>query len=169
MMKRRKKSNVAEKTIVEFGFGGLLKGLMDSPAFNERLKEVNNELERRLSERKDFKIERRFTGRKGDFKIESNISVRPLGVAIKPARIELGEIKKEDLTDIFDENGSIRIITELPSAKEDDLRFEINNDMLVIFVGNKERKRIKLPCPAEFVSKKYKNNILEVQLKKVSK
>lgn len=172
MMKRRKKSNVAEKTMVEFGFGGLLKGLMDSPAFSERLKEVNDELERRLSGRKDFKIERRFVGRKGDFKIESNISVRTLrgeGIVTKPARIELGEIKKEDLTDIFDENNSIRIITELPSAKEDDLRFEINNDMLVIFVGNKERKRIKLPCPAEFVSKKYRNNILEVQLKKVSK
>ncbi len=170
-MKRRKKSNVAEKTIVEFGFGGLLKGLMDSPAFNERLKEVNDELERRLSERNDFKIERRFVGRKGDFKIESNISVRPLAESIsKPAKkVSLEEIKKDDLTDIFDENDSIRIITELPSAKEDDLRFEINNDMLVIFVGNKERKRIKLPCPAEFVSKKYRNNILEVQLKKVLK
>ena len=166
---KRKKSNAAERILEDFGFGGLLKGLMGSPAFTERLKEINNELERRLNERKDFKIERRFVGRKGDFKIESNISVRPLiGELTRPIRLDR-EIKKEDLTDVFDENGSIRIITELPNAKESDIRVEINSDTLVIFARSEERKRIKLPCPAEFVSKKYKNNILEVRLKKVSK
>lgn len=167
---KRKKSNAAERILEDFGFGGLLKGLMGSPAFTDRLKEINEELEKRLGERKDFKIERRFVGRKGDFKIESNVSIRPLagrGIITKPT--ETGEIKKEDLTDVFDENSSIRIITELPNAKDDNIRFEVNNGTLVIFVGSEVRKRIKLPCPAEFVSKKYKNNILEIQLKKVSK
>ncbi len=165
-MKRRKKPDAAKNIIEEFGFGGLLKGLMDSPAFTERLKEVNEELERRLSERKDFRIERRFVGRKGDFKIESNISVRPL-VSEKPERrIGMGEIKKEELVDVFDEDSSIRIITELPNAKEENIRCDVKDDVLAIFVGNKERKRIKLPRNAEFASMKYKNNILEVLLKK---
>lgn len=71
---------------------------------------------------------------------------------------------KEEMLDIFNEEECLRIVTEVPDAK--DVELSIDNNILTIFADN-YRKRIPLFYSVEKVLQKtYKNNILEIKLKK---
>ncbi|MBC8521926.1 MAG: Hsp20/alpha crystallin family protein [Methanomicrobia archaeon] len=88
-------------------------------------------------------------------------------------KIPAEELKKEK--EIFaevreDEEGHLVVLAELPGVEEEDIGLEVENVLRIsVNVKNQNRKYSKevlLPEPAKIISKTYKNNILEVKLKK---
>jgi len=75
---------------------------------------------------------------------------------------------KEPLLDIFDEDADLVVYLELLGIKEDKLRLSVANNKLIIDVDKDYHKEIPLPAVVNTNSftKRYKNNILEVRLKK---
>ena len=76
--------------------------------------------------------------------------------------------RKEPLLDIFDEDAELVVYLELIGIKEDKLRLSVANNKLIIDVDKDYHKEISLPAVVNTNSftKRYKNNILEVRLKK---
>lgn len=76
--------------------------------------------------------------------------------------------RKEPLLDIFDEDADLIVYLELLGIKEDKLRLRVANDKLIIDADKDYHKEIPLPAvvKAKSFTKRYKNNILEVRLKK---
>jgi len=72
------------------------------------------------------------------------------------------------LLDIFDEDAELIIYLELLGIKEDKLRLSVVNNILIIDADKDYHKEISLPVVVNTNSfiKRYKNNILEVRLKK---
>ena len=77
--------------------------------------------------------------------------------------------RKEPLLDIFDENSNLVVYLEILNSEAKDIQLDVVKDKLIINIVNKAyHKEIQLPEPVkpnEF-TKRYKNNILEVRLKK---
>jgi HSP20 family molecular chaperone IbpA len=76
--------------------------------------------------------------------------------------------REEPLLDIFDEDVELIVYLELLGIKEDKLRLSVANNKLIIDADKDYHKEIHLPAVvnAKSVTKRYKNNILEVRLKK---
>jgi len=76
--------------------------------------------------------------------------------------------KEKPLLDIFDENAELIVYLELLGIKEDKLRLSVANNKLIIDVDKNYHKEIPLPAVvnAKSFTSRYKNNILEVRLKK---
>ena len=76
--------------------------------------------------------------------------------------------RKEPLLDIFDEDADMVVYLELLAIKEDKLRLSVANNKLIIDADKDYHKEIPLPAVVNEKSftKRYKNNILEVRLKK---
>lgn len=76
--------------------------------------------------------------------------------------------RKEPLLDIFDEDADLIVYLELLAIKEDKLRLKVANNKLIIDADKDYHKEISLPAVVNTNSftKRYKNNILEVRLKK---
>ncbi|MBU4603095.1 hypothetical protein KKA86_08380 [bacterium] len=76
--------------------------------------------------------------------------------------------RKEPLLDIFDEDADLIVYLELLAIKEDKLRLSVANNKLIIDADKDYHKEISLPAVVNKNSftKRYKNNILEVRLKK---
>ncbi|MCL5771426.1 MAG: hypothetical protein M1479_04040 [Actinobacteria bacterium] len=76
---------------------------------------------------------------------------------------------KEPLLDIFDEDDDLAVYLELLGIKEDKLRLSVMNNKLIIDADKDYHKEIPLPAVvnAKSFTRRYKNNILEVRLKKV--
>ncbi len=153
------------------GLGGLLKGLEKSPAFKERLKKVNQEIERKL---KETPLNR--AGNRGPH-TGSSFSTRPLfneeeppfGRKVKkPSAPPLKP--KEPLVDIFEERDHLRIITELPGVSEKDIKTNLEKDMLIIRInspGWKPEHKVALPyAPKGKPEKSFRNGILEIKVGK---
>ncbi|GAG12545.1 unnamed protein product, partial [marine sediment metagenome] len=68
--------------------------------------------------------------------------------------------------DVFNEKNMARVIAELPSVKEEDIRIKLEDSMLTIST-NDYKKNIPLYLPIKkIVGKTYRNSILEVRLEK---
>jgi len=148
------------------GLGGLIKGLEESPAFKERLKRIDEEVERKLKEEPLKKV-----GEEGDLHIRKEFGIRP------PAKVRTAVGKEtppltpqERSADVFDEKDHIMIIAEIPGVDEDYIKVDLYDDTLVIAVDISDRKyhqELKLPCePKGILEKTYRNGILEVKIKK---
>jgi HSP20 family molecular chaperone IbpA len=76
--------------------------------------------------------------------------------------------REEPLLDIFDEDADLIVYLELLGIKEDKLRLRVANNKLIIDADKDYHKEISLPVVVNSNSftKRYKNNILEVRLKK---
>ena len=76
--------------------------------------------------------------------------------------------REEPLLDIFDEDADLIVYLELLGIKEDKLRLSVANNKLIIDADKDYHKEISLPAVVNTNSftKRYKNNILEVRLKK---
>ncbi len=78
------------------------------------------------------------------------------------------EHEREPLIDVSDRGDYLSVVTELPGVEESDIRLEVKN-VLKISVNAKNlrySKEVLLPEHAKITDKTYKNNILEVKLKK---
>ena len=137
-----------------FGLGGLLKGIEKSPAFKERLKKIDEEIEGK------FSATPLKTGGLRRPAVRKDFSVRK----------EPRPTPKEREVDIFDEEDYVLVVTEIPGAEEETIAVNLEKDKLSIHAdkaGRKYHKELILPCvPEGELTKTYKNGILEVRIKK---
>lgn len=148
------------------GLGGLLKGIEQSPAFKERLKRVDEEVEQKLREEPHIPrgMPPRRRGKTAGGRLSSRKkSTRGKSKGPPPA-------PEERPVDIFDEKNYIKIIAEVPGVEGKDIKVNLKNDMITIKVDASNRKyyqELKLPCkPEGEIEKSYKNGILEIVIKK---
>lgn len=137
------------------GLGGLIKGLEKSPAFKERLKKIDEEVEHKLKEEPLKRTEGRGP-RKPSFKEKVGKPPAP-----KP---------KEPLVDVFNEGDHLRIIAELPGVEQKDIKVDLQDGALNISADTPNRKyhqAVILPCsPKGKLKKVYRNGILEIRIQK---
>lgn len=157
----------------KLGLGGLFKGIENLVDLAAKLQDaggqINKEGEIDLSNLKE--------GMKGVF----GISVKT-AVGGKPVVESFGNVRKtpegpkveqerEPITDVFDEDGEVRIYAEMPGVNQDDIRLDMKEDILDISAQNGDRKyhkEILLPSKVntETMAFSYSNGILEIKVKK---
>jgi len=178
-MTERKRPRKTEASF-DLGFGGLFKGLGD---FLDLLSQVVEASEEEVT-RSDEGITR-----SGKFRVKGlgqqaqgvyGFSIRA-GIGGIPKVDHFGNIRttdegpivaevREPLVDTFDEEEEIVIVAELPGVDEDEIRVEIQDDILSLETtgDRKYAKEILLPkaVDATTLQKTYKNGILELRLRK---
>lgn len=157
----------------KLGLGGLIKALGKSPAFQERLKAIDEEVERRLREEPLKRVDEE-RGRRPYTR--SSFSVRTLADREPVVKREEGvrrmkrEAIKEPTVDIFEEEDHIKVIAELPGVEEKDIKLHIEGDRLTIATDvphHRYRQEVTLPYPPKGDPKtSYKNGILEVRFER---
>ncbi len=154
----------------KISFGGLFKGIGNLIDLVSKLSE------------QDIHKEGEITGLPSGAKGIYGFSVKTL--AGKPVVETFGNVRettggpvveevREPISDIFDEENHISVISELPGVSEDEIRVEVVGDILKIDAVGTDRKYAKeilLPCKvkAETIKSTYKNGILEIILEKGS-
>jgi HSP20 family molecular chaperone IbpA len=156
------------------GLGKMLEGLENSTAFQERLKEINKQIDKRIKET-PFKRTRqrgRSISKRSLAGFKGNFSARTLSQSKNRSSSKAKPAKKERevLVDIFDERGYVKVIAELPGVDEKDIKVKIQNKNLIIFANTLRQryyKEVELPCLVKGEKKKnYNNGILEIELEK---
>jgi len=172
-MTNEKKKREDEGLNIDFGLGGLFKGI-------ENLIDLATEIGKESGEiKKEGKIDLSHLkeGMKGvyGFSIKTamgggpifesfgNIKKTPKGPTIKEER--------EPITDIFDEKEEVRVYAEMPGVSEQDIRLDLKGDILDISAKSGDRKyhkEILIPAKvkSETLVSSYRNGILEVKIKK---
>lgn len=155
------------------GLGGLLQGLG-----------VFVDLVTKLADQEGTTLERQgeITDEKKETKAVYGFSVRigaggkqqiePFGNVIKNrGKGAVVDDEREPMVDLFDEEGHILVIAEMPGVNESDIRFEVQGDTLTLRARRGERKYAKtLQLPANVTEKgaeaAYRNGMLELKLHK---
>ena len=140
------------------GLGGLIKGLEKSEAFQERLKEIDEEIDKKVRE----------TPLKETAVTET--SWFKGGFEARPSVTKGKKVLRDIPVDIFDEEKYIDIVAELPGIEEKDIKVDLSADILAISADAAKfrySKKIQLPCkPKGIIKKLYKNGIMEIKLAK---
>ena len=160
-----------------FGLGDLFRGIGD---LIELLKEMEAEGKTEVSRTGEL----RGKGRLKDLRGVYGFSVK-VGLGGEPTVETFGNIKKGDegavveevrepLVDVFDEKEAIRVIAELPGVETNDIKVELEGDILSIAADGKNRKynkEILLPAKGkpESLKTSYRNGILEITVSKAAK
>lgn len=161
---------------LNFGLGNIFKGLGNLIDVISDLAESGKE---EIVSEREFEGKGRLKGLKGVY----GFSVR-LGAGGLPRVETFGNIRQTDrgavveevrepIVDLFDEDGTILIIAELPGITSENVKLDLQGDILTINAEGDDRKYSKevlLPSSVDPVSleKTYRNGILEVRAKKVS-
>ena len=169
--KRKKDAKEEVKVSLDLGFGGLFKGLGDFIELLGDMVETGEEVRARTGE---FRV--KGLGEKG--RGVYGFSVRT-GIGGVPQVERFGNIRsteegpvvaevREPLVDIFDEGQEIVIVAELPGVSEEEIRIEIQDDILILETTGERKyaKEILLPGAVETTApqKTYRNGILELRL-----
>lgn len=173
--KKRKK----EDFDIDFGFGGIkLGGLFDNL---EKLVDAAAKLKESGGEyRKEGEIDLSHLkkGMKGIFGVtvktgigDEQPVVESFGNIRKTPEGPKVEEEREPLSDIFDEEGAIVVMLEMPGVAKEDITVDIEGDILEVVAqsqSRKYRKELLLPAQveAETTAWTYKNGVLEVTMKK---
>jgi len=175
MTEKKKNDGLAEEILDNIpGLGGLFKTLKKSPAFKEKMEEINDELERKIKEtplkKSDVNTSFGFSmGSPGGSRSGGN-SEKPFNAHKSMAKHSSPLEQKEWPADIFDEEDHINVIVEMPGVNENEIKINLENDVLTITTDNVKRKHshnLKLPCsPKGKLNKIYKNGILEIIIMK---
>ncbi len=158
------------------GLDGLFKGLEKSPAFKERLKKIDEEVERKIRDTPLKRTERRPS------QIPRGMppSTKERAFRGKPFVKQKSEVKpspppvsQELPVDVFDEKDYLKIIAEIPGVDENDINLNLQEDKLTISVDSPDRKyhqELKLTCEHRGeLEKSYKNGILKIKIQKIEK
>ena len=152
--------------------GKLLESLKDSPAFEDRLQEI------------DLEVESRF-GSAGVSPGRSGVSIPP-GVRKRPGgatagrgmprkatrqKVKVGaDTLKAVPADVFDEGDVLKVVAELPGYEEKEIKVRLEEGALIIDASSargKKRSRVELPCAVEEkLDTAFRNGVLQVLLKK---
>jgi len=160
-----------------FGLGDLFRGIGDLIEF---LKEMEAEGKTEVTRTGEL----RGKGRLKDLKGVYGFSVK-VGLGGEPTVETFGNIRKgeegavveevrEPLVDVFDEKEVIRVIAELPGVDANDIKVELEGDILTIAAEGKDRKynkEVLLPAKGrrDSLRTSYRNGILEVTVAKAGK
>lgn len=101
-----------------------------------------------------------------------NREVSPTCIQTLPPTSSIKE--REPIVDVFEEQDCIRVMAELPGVTENEIKLEIENNILAISTNTstgKYYKRVELPnsVKKDAIESSCKNGILEVNLKKTDK
>lgn len=173
-MTEKKRTRQEEGIRVNFGLGGLFKGIGN---FIDLLSEMVEEGEEEVSRTGEFKVKGLDQAR-GVY----GFSVR-MGLGGTPTVEHFGNIRatdegpvvaeeREPLVDVFDEGELILVVAELPGVDKDDIQIEVQDDILSLSAtgARKYTKELLLPSlvDADTMETTYHNGILEVRLRKAS-
>jgi HSP20 family protein len=173
MAEPKKKKEPKEEISIDLGFGGLFKGLGE---FMDLLSEMVEKGEEEVTHKGEFKV--KGLGEKG--RGVYGFSVRT-GIGGIPRVEHFGNIRstdegpvvaevREPLVDVFDEEQEIIIVVELPGVSDEEIRVEIQDDILSLETTGERKyaKEILLPGAVDTATlqKAYKNGILELRLRK---
>jgi HSP20 family protein len=115
---------------------------------------------------------------KGPYVYGVRVTIGPDGV---PRIEEFGNVRREGdkpvvtsemepLVDVFEDNGEIIVVAEVPGVSKEDIELKVKPNQLIIKAKGKDRKYYKtIDLPKEVIPEKakasYKNGVLEVRLK----
>jgi HSP20 family protein len=171
---QKKKRETKDEAMFDLGLGGLFKGLGD---FLDLLSEAVETGESDVTRSGEFRVKGLGDRAQGVY----GFTIRT-GVGGMPKVEHFGNIRtteegpvvaevREPLVDIFDEGQEIVIVAELPGVAEEDIRTEVQDDILSLETTGERKyaKEILLPeaVDAATLQRTYKNGILELRLKKV--
>ena len=168
-----KKNEKDEDLGIDFGLGGLFKGIEKLIDLAADLKEAGGEIKKEGEI--DFSHLKK--GMKGvyGFSIKTMTGGRPVvesfGNIKKTPKGPTVEEEREPLTDVFDEKEEVRVYAEIPGVNEEDIKLDLKGDILDILAKSGDRKyhkEILLPVKvkSETLISSYKNGILEVKIRK---
>lgn len=161
---------------IDLGFGNLFKGLGNFLDVVSELVEKAEEVQERTGEftagttakgepvRGVYGIRVSTLAKGGAPKVDTfgNIRTTEKGPVV--------DERRDPIVDIFDEDGSVLLVAELPGVAEGDIELSVEGDILTLTTAGKRRyaKEILLPAAvdAASVQKSYANGILEVRAKK---
>jgi len=168
--KPEESEGMAEGALRELGFGNLIDFALKSPTFQQRFREVNEQIGENIR-----------TGAHRSLRphVKSSYSVRRIIEGEKPRPTRREQIKKivprelkrtEPHVDIFDEGDHLRVVTEFPGVEEHDIKAEVRGTVLTISAERGDRnysERVELPAPVSGeLTTSYKHGVFEVKLKK---
>ena len=168
-----KKNEKDEGLGIDFGLGGLFKGIEKLIDLAADLKEAGDEIKKEGEI--DFSHLKK--GMKGvyGFSIKTMTGGRPVvesfGNIKKTPKGPTVEEEREPITDVFDEKEEVRVYAEIPGVNEEDIKLDLKGDILDILAKSGDRKyhkEILLPVKvkSETLISSYKNGILEVKIRK---
>ena len=168
-----KKNEKDEGLGIDFGLGGLFKGIEKLIDLAADLKEAGDEIKKEGEI--DFSHLKK--GMKGvyGFSIKTMTGGRPVvesfGNIKKTPKGPTVEEEREPITDVFDEKEEVRVYAEIPGVNEEDIKLDLKGDILDILAKSGDRKyhkEILLPAKvkSETLISSYKNGILEVKIRK---
>ena len=168
---------VAQRILESLGkvfpqLGKLLETLEGSPAFEERLEEIDLEVESRfkgagVSAGGNMKsIPPGVRGRQGGPAVRRGAS---RGVAKREAKVGADTLKAVP-ADVFDEEDALKVIAELPGYEEKEIKVKLGGGALIIDASSARGKKhgmVELPCAVEEkLDTTFRNGVLQVLLKK---
>lgn len=171
---RRGKREGEGGATLDFGLGGLFKGLGD---FLDLFSEMIETEEPEVTRSGEFKIKGLGEKARGVY----GFTIRT-GVAGIPRVERFGNIRtseegpvvaevREPLVDLFDEGQEIVVVAELPGVGEEEIQVEVRDDVLSLQTTGQRKyeKEILLPGAVDVttLAKTFKNGILELRLKRV--
>jgi len=168
-----KKNEKDEDLGIDFGLGGLFKGIEKLIDLAADLKEAGGEIKKEG----EIDLSHLKKGMKGvyGFSIKTMTGGRPVvesfGNIKKTPKGPTVEEEREPLTDVFDEKEEVRVYAEIPGVNEEDIKLDLKGDILDILAKSGDRKyhkEILLPVKvkSETLISSYKNGILEVKIRK---
>ena len=172
-MANKNKNEKDEDLGIDFGLGGLFKGIEKLIDLAADLKEAGGEIKKEG----EIDLSNLKKGMKGvyGFSIKTMTGGRPVvesfGNIKKTPKGPTVEEEREPLTDVFDEKEEVRVYAEIPGVNEEDIKLDLKGDILDILAKSGDRKyhkEILLPAKvkSETLISSYKNGILEVKIKK---
>ncbi len=161
---------------IDFGLGGIFKGLGNLIDTATKLAEKGEELSKTgelkfsgLEKIKGLKDLKGVYGVRVRTLADGRPSVQPFGNIKKTPQGPVVEEMREPIVDVFEESAEIHIVAEMPGIEEKDVNLEIEGDILNINAeaeNRKYQKEILLSRPARTADMTwtYKNGILEIRI-----
>lgn len=162
-----------KKAKIDFGVGGIFKGIADLLEVVGGLAEKGEGFRREGEIKFGEKVKgvygvtiKTAVGGEPIVSTFGNIKKTPQGPAVSEER--------EPLVDVFDEKEEVRIIVEVPGVTEKSIKTEIKGDVLTLEAKDSDRryyKEIVLPKEVDpgTLKTKYKNGVLEIRVDKKAK
>ena len=168
------KKKEGEGLDIDFGIGGLFKGIEKLVDLASELKEAGGEIKKEG----EIDLNHLKKGMKGvfGFSVKSAVGGKPtvetFGHKIKKTpKGPTVEEEREPITDVFDEKDEIKIYAEMPGVNDESISVHLREDILEIMAVSKDRKyRKEILLPAKVkpktLERSFKNGILEIKIKK---